>query len=40
LNSDQNEIQKSARETVINQFSLEKELNANLDVYKNILVSL
>lgn len=34
LNGNQEAIQKSARETIINQFTLEKELNANLDVYK------
>lgn len=40
LNSNQNEIQKSARETIIHQFTLEKELNANLSVYKNIRATL
>jgi glycosyltransferase involved in cell wall biosynthesis len=40
LNSNQEAIQSCARETIINQFTLEKELNANLDVYKNIGVSL
>ncbi|MFN3491283.1 MAG: glycosyltransferase, partial [Anaerolineales bacterium] len=40
LNSNQEAIQKSARETIINQFTLEKELNANLDVYKKLGVNL
>ncbi|MBL8099030.1 MAG: glycosyltransferase family 4 protein [Anaerolineales bacterium] len=40
LNSNQETIQKSARETIINQFTLEKELNANLSVYKKLGVNL
>lgn len=40
LNSNQETIQKSARETIINQFTLEKELNANLNVYKKLGVNL
>jgi glycosyltransferase involved in cell wall biosynthesis len=39
LNSDQEAIQKSARETIINQFTLEKELNANLNLYKSLGVT-
>lgn len=40
LNSNQEAIQKSARETIINQFTLEKELNANLNVYQKLGVNL
>ncbi len=40
LNSNQEAIQKSARETIITQFTLEKELNANFDVYKKLGVNL
>ncbi|HCR72603.1 MAG TPA: hypothetical protein DIW23_14260 [Anaerolineae bacterium] len=36
LNSNQEEIQKSARETIINQFTLEKELNANINIYRGL----
>lgn len=36
LNRNNNKIQKSAREMVLNQFTLEKELQANLSVYKNL----
>src|SRR5690606_8144108 len=37
LHSEQTQIQLSARETVVNQFTLEKELQANLDLYEMIL---
>ncbi|MBL8091634.1 MAG: glycosyltransferase family 4 protein [Anaerolineales bacterium] len=40
LNSSQEAIQKSARETIINEFTLEKELSANLNVYKKLGVNL
>lgn len=40
LNGNQEAIQKSARETIITQFTLEKELNANFDVYKKLGVNL
>jgi len=36
LNSNQEEIQKSARETVLNQFTLEQELQANLKIYESL----
>lgn len=37
LNSNQEAIQKSARETIINQFTHEKELQANLDIYISLI---
>ncbi|MCC7118546.1 MAG: glycosyltransferase family 4 protein [Anaerolineales bacterium] len=39
LNRPQAAIQKSARETIINRFTLEKELQANLAIYKRLGVA-
>jgi glycosyltransferase involved in cell wall biosynthesis len=38
LSNNQEAIQKSARETVLRQFTLERELKENLDVYKRLRI--
>lgn len=40
LNNNQEPIQTSARETVMNEFTLEKELQANLGVYQSLGIKL